>query len=163
LEEAKRRVADLEAKRQQLDDADPTPRLHVTVFGGPGNRIEVTESGAFGKVVGTIETTSVEMLARFVRRTWADAAGPKRVHVVFRERTGERLDLTDVKAGRLVHLYRAAEPAANPPVVRVGVSHAEAAYIIEPPDMLTAEVTLRGKSETGEAVTRPLPVQPVSG
>jgi protein involved in polysaccharide export with SLBB domain len=82
---------------------------------------------------------------------------------VFREGTGEKLALKDLKVGQLVHLYRAAGPAANPPVVRIGVPAAKAAYVIEPPDVLIVEAGARGTDAKGNAVTWPLPHQPVTG
>jgi RNA polymerase sigma factor (sigma-70 family) len=221
LDAARKRVAELEAKRKELADAaNAVPKLVVEIH--PPAALRVSEYAAGGKVVGTMETTSVEMLGRFLARTWKDAGGPKKLTLIeypgcpkdrvkavldavraggyepdwhkvvrpledlrpanpmklppeaaadapgrvvvggfrgiepfkaedgtarpaiivsldgeggahcmyplagdayaYREQPGSpRLNWTDLKAGRTVHLYLAAEPSSNRPVLRVGV------------------------------------------
>ncbi|AMV24202.1 ECF RNA polymerase sigma factor SigE [Gemmata sp. SH-PL17] len=167
LEAAKRRVEELEAERKRLAEAEQnaTPRLLIEVGGGPSPRIVVTEFKAGGKAVGTIETTSLEMLGRFLARSRNDTAGPKTLSVRVDERCPQAVlkeFVATVKAAGFDPLpFTVVDAVSGPAPVELGAKSLPP-YVIEPPDMLSVEVVVKRK-DPKNPVTVPLPVQPISG
>ncbi|MDY3562843.1 sigma-70 family RNA polymerase sigma factor [Gemmata sp. JC673] len=161
LEAARRRVAELETERTLLAAAEENaPRLLIEVGSGPAPRIMVTEFKTGGKSVGSVETTSPEMLARFVSRSRNDPAGPKTLKVHFDPECPEAVRKEIASAVRA----RANDTPVLPvrELAPIPVKDGLSPYVIEAPDTLLIEVVVQRKG-VGGPVTERLPLHPISG
>ncbi len=167
LEAAKRRVEELETERKRLAKIEQVvpPSLLVEVGGGAPTQIVVTEFKTGNKAVGKIETTSVEMLGRFLARSRNDTAGPKALAVHMDERCPkavvEELVPTIKGAGFDSYYFTFVEAVSRPAPVELRAKSLPP-YVIEPPDQLSVEVVVKRKDPKNPGAV-PLPVQPISG
>ncbi|AWM37963.1 ECF RNA polymerase sigma factor SigE [Gemmata obscuriglobus] len=161
LEAARRRVAELEAVRARLAAAEENaPRLLIEVGSGPAPRIVVTEFKTGGKSIGSVETTSPEMLTRFVSRSRNDPAGPKTLKVHFDPGCPEAVRNEIASAVRAGGNDTPVIPVRE--LAPISLKDGLSPYVIEAPDTLLIEVVVQRKGVDGPVAER-LTLQPISG
>jgi RNA polymerase sigma factor (sigma-70 family) len=151
-------LRDLTEKLARLRNAgDQEPRLEVAVRAGDAGAddLSVTEYGRGGQRVGSVRCSNVEMLKRFLARTHKDPAGPKKLTVTAAvdfpfDKLAAVLNAIKAAGFEQVEMRTDKTPPADPP-----------GYVIEPPDILTIDVSVRGKPAGGDRLD--LPLEPIRG